>query len=235
MAIVRRRPKPFFQTIPVTPEGKFELFWNAVADAEAMILANARTKPIHAASLNKSLSESLDILLSYAVIPNKPKRLFDDMPRGERPIKAASCHEALEWILNPPEQWFGCADLLRDPAYERLVQSAKKERENSFGHSPVTSALEASNPRKSHPKTKPGQTPKWLPFALTLLKDSEGGRSSRSIARELGIQHTTLLRSSAYKAALRMFVRSNRVQTGGHRHNRKSVRTNERTNDDNQE
>jgi hypothetical protein len=54
-------------------------------------------------------------------------------------------------------------------------------------------------------RSKRSDTPQWLMNAFLLLKESDGVKSDRCIAKEVGVSHTTLLRRDEWKRARQEF------------------------------
>jgi hypothetical protein len=97
-----------------------------------------------------------------------------------RPRKRAADWERLErvWYDLPEQTRFGIL------AVAGVVKAPEREQ------------WEAQRKR-----TRRGETPVWLPVALTLLHDAKGRIADRVVARQVGVAPSTLSRNETYRMA----------------------------------
>jgi hypothetical protein len=133
---------------------RFHKFWQQVAELETLIKRNRHAKQPREALLREPLMIALEELQKANAIPTGTDILFVDTPGHLFPFISSSGHAAIEWIINPPESWFG-ESLLTDKAYLRIRRRARMEmkralRAGDTDQSRKKSGLEIDQVSKPH-------------------------------------------------------------------------------------
>jgi hypothetical protein len=70
----------------------------------------------------------------------------------------------------------------------------------------MAGVVKAPTDRRIILRTRRGETPQWLPTALTILKDARADISDRALAKRLGVATSTLTRNPMYLRAKKTYM-----------------------------
>ncbi len=108
---------------------KFSQFWDMVTTNENFIRDYGnRPRPDTERLWHQDIEDAYQ-KLAECLTSVSEKRLFGDLPCGLNPFPADNAHQALAYLLNPPERWFGDIGVLESIAYLRLKDQVKHEQE----------------------------------------------------------------------------------------------------------